>query len=179
MHDASRQGSDDIPAMERKYVLQTYKRADFVLVGGRGARVFDSEGRSYLDGVAGIAVNALGHGDPQLVAAIQSAATGLIHVSNLYHSAPQVELARALGARDLVFVSNVPGVLVNGQLADQLTPAQAAALVADGTIRGGMIPKIRSAVEALERGVAAVRITDLAGLERGTGTTVVRARQQT
>ena len=83
-------------------------------------------------------------------------------------------VARALGARELVFVSNVPGVLVAGQLAAQLTPAQASALVADGTIHGGMIPKIRSAVEAVARGVAAVRITDLAGLERGTGTTVVR-----
>jgi acetylornithine/N-succinyldiaminopimelate aminotransferase len=99
MHDAARHHSDDILALERQYVLQTYKRADFVLVAGQGARVFDSEGRVYLDGVAGIAVNALGHGDPQLVAAIQSAATGLIHVSNLYHSAPQAELARALVER--------------------------------------------------------------------------------
>jgi acetylglutamate kinase len=82
-------------------------------------------------------------------------------------------VARALGARELVFVSNVPGVLVAGQLVQQLTPTQAIALVADGTIHAGMIPKIRSATEALARGVAAVRITDLAGLERGTGTMVV------
>jgi len=109
MRDESRQPLDDIRAMERQYVLQTYKRADFVLVGGHGARVLDSEGRSYLDGVAGIAVNALGYGDPQVVAAIQSAATGLIHVSNLYHSAPQAELARALvdcSFADRVFFCN-------------------------------------------------------------------------
>jgi acetylornithine/N-succinyldiaminopimelate aminotransferase len=89
----------EVIALEKAYVLQTYRRPDFVLVRGEGARVFDSAGREYLDAVAGIAVNALGHRDPQIVATLQAAAEGLIHVSNLYHTAPQAQLARALVER--------------------------------------------------------------------------------
>ncbi|GAB4541940.1 MAG: aspartate aminotransferase family protein [Anaerolineae bacterium] len=99
----------DIIALEQQYVLQTYRRPGFVLVRGEGARVFDSEGRAYLDGVAGIAVNALGHRDPQIVATIRSAAEGLIHVSNLYHTQPHAVLARSLVERsfaDRVFFCN-------------------------------------------------------------------------
>jgi len=66
----------EIISLEEEYVLQTYRRPDFVLVRGEGARVFDSDGRAYLDGVSGIAVNALGHRDPQVVATIQAAAEG-------------------------------------------------------------------------------------------------------
>jgi acetylornithine/N-succinyldiaminopimelate aminotransferase len=100
MPDTLREGySADVIAMEQEYVLQTYRRPEFVLVRGEGVRVFDSEGRAYLDGVAGIAVNALGHGDAQVVAAIQAAAEGLIHVSNLYHTEPHAVLARSLVER--------------------------------------------------------------------------------
>ena len=56
-------------ALESQYVLQTYARAPFVLERGQGCWVYDTEGRSYLDCVAGIAVNALGHAHPDLVAA--------------------------------------------------------------------------------------------------------------
>lgn len=89
----------EVIALEKAYVLQTYRRPDFVLVRGEGARVFDSAGREYLDAVAGIAVNALGHRDPQVVATLHAAAEGLIHVSNLYHTEPQAQLARALVER--------------------------------------------------------------------------------
>jgi acetylornithine/N-succinyldiaminopimelate aminotransferase len=109
----------DIIALEQQYVLQTYKRPEFVLVRGEGARVFDSQGRAYLDGVAGIAVNALGHRDPQIVATIRSAADGLIHVSNLYHTQPQALLARSLVERsfaDRVFFCNSGTEAVEGAL---------------------------------------------------------------
>jgi acetylornithine/N-succinyldiaminopimelate aminotransferase len=109
----------EIIGLEKKYVLQTYRRPEFVLVHGEGARVFDSQGRAYLDGVAGIAVNALGHGDPELVAAIKSAADGLIHVSNLYHTAPHALLARSLVERsfaDRVFLCNSGTEAVEGAL---------------------------------------------------------------
>jgi acetylornithine/N-succinyldiaminopimelate aminotransferase len=109
----------DIIAMEHKYVLQTYRRPDFVLVRGEGARVFDSEGRAYVDGVAGIAVNALGHADPQLVATLQEAAQGLVHVSNLYHTQPHAELARSLveySFADRVFFCNSGTEAVEGAL---------------------------------------------------------------
>ena len=79
-------------------------------------------------------------------------------------------IAAALGADTLDFVSNVPGVLAGGGLLPHLTPDEAEALIADGTISGGMIPKVRAALDALARGVAQVRIVDLAGLRSGGGT---------
>lgn len=101
--------TNEVIALEQKYVLQTYRRPDFVLARGQGVWLYDTDGRAYLDGVAGIAVNALGYGDAQLVAAIKAAAEGLVHVSNLYHSAPQAQLARSLVERsfaDRVFFCN-------------------------------------------------------------------------
>ena len=76
----------------------------------------------------------------------------------------------ALGADTLDFVSNVPGVLANDALLPHLSPEAAEALIADGTIAGGMIPKVRAALDALARGVAQVQIVDLAGLRSGGGT---------
>jgi len=81
---------------EARYLVPTYPRPPFVLTRGEGVYLYDSEGRRYTDWVAGIAVNALGYGDPEIVAALQEAAAGLIHVSNLYHTAPHVALAEAL-----------------------------------------------------------------------------------
>src|SRR5690554_8204158 len=88
--------TDQLIEDEHQYIAQTYKRAPFVLVHGEGMHLFDSEGNVYTDWVAGIAVNALGYQDAELTDAIQSAAKGLIHVSNLYHTAPQIELAKLL-----------------------------------------------------------------------------------
>jgi acetylornithine/N-succinyldiaminopimelate aminotransferase len=79
-----------------KYLMQTYSRQPISIVRGRGAKVYDLEGREYLDFVGGIAVNVLGHGHPDLVQAIQRQATQLIHTSNLYYTEPQVRLARLL-----------------------------------------------------------------------------------
>jgi predicted acetylornithine/succinylornithine family transaminase len=71
-------------------------RAPICLVRGDGVRVWDSDGREYLDFGAGIAVTSLGHCHPRVTGAIQEAAATLLHVSNLYHSAPQIHLARLL-----------------------------------------------------------------------------------
>ena len=79
-------------------------------------------------------------------------------------------IAAALKADRLDFVSNVPGVLAGGQRLASLTPAAAEALISDGVVRDGMIPKVRTALDALDRGVAQVRIVDLAGLATGGGT---------
>jgi acetylglutamate kinase len=79
-------------------------------------------------------------------------------------------VAAALEAERLVFVSNVEGVLKDGQVIGQLTPAQVDDLIADGTIFGGMIPKVKTALEALSAGVTHAVITNLAGLQRGGGT---------
>src|SRR6266576_2794343 len=77
------------PSVASDAVLYTYKRAPGEFVRGEGVYLFDSDGKRYLDFVSGIAVNALGYGDPGLVAAMHAAADGLVHVSNLYETAPQ------------------------------------------------------------------------------------------
>jgi acetylornithine/N-succinyldiaminopimelate aminotransferase len=80
-------------------ILSTYKRAPIELVRGSGVHLYDAEGKSYLDFGSGIAVNSLGYDDPGLKAALHAASEGLIHTSNLYHTAPGERLAAALVAR--------------------------------------------------------------------------------
>jgi acetylornithine/N-succinyldiaminopimelate aminotransferase len=90
-------------------ILGTYARAPLTLVGGDGAELIASDGRRYLDFTSGIAVNALGYGDPGLQAVLQDAAAGLIHVSNLFRTEPAEELAQWLVAHsfaDKVFFCN-------------------------------------------------------------------------
>jgi predicted acetylornithine/succinylornithine family transaminase len=99
----------EIIEQEGKYLVGTYLRPPFVLTHGEGAYLFDADGNRYLDCAAGIAVNALGYDDPELIEAIQEAAVGLIHTSNLFYTEPQVKLARALVGKsfaDRVFFAN-------------------------------------------------------------------------
>ncbi len=100
---------DNARNKEKQYVLQTYARAPFVLVEGSGMTVTDSEGKTYLDFGSGIAVNALGHADPEILAAVSEQMAQLGHVSNLFHSAPQADLAEMLcqlSFADRVFFCN-------------------------------------------------------------------------
>lgn len=100
-----------------RYFVPTYGRPPFVLDHGVGAEVWDSDGRRYLDFVAGIAVNALGHAPPAVVAALAEQAPRLIHTSNLYYTAPAIELARALAEScfaDKVFFCNSGAEAVEG-----------------------------------------------------------------
>ncbi len=85
-----------IISVTQKYVANTYTRFPVALVRGRGAWVWDADGKKYLDFVAGIAVNCLGHNHPAVARAIRQQAARLLHVSNLYHIEPQSELAREL-----------------------------------------------------------------------------------
>ena len=77
-------------------LLGLYKRAPVELVRGEGVELFDADGRAYLDFTSGIAVNALGYGDPGLRDAMHAAADGLIHVSNLFRTSPGEQLAGRL-----------------------------------------------------------------------------------
>ena len=87
-------------------LLPIYRRAPVEFVRGEGVELFDAEGNAYLDFVSGIAVNALGYQDAGVAAAMQEAMTsGMLHVSNLYHTAPARHLADALAARS--FASSV------------------------------------------------------------------------
>jgi predicted acetylornithine/succinylornithine family transaminase len=88
--------TDELIALSDKYIMSTYKRFPIVLVRGSGARVWDSNGREYLDFVAGIAVCSLGHSHPKVVEAIKKQVEILTHVSNLYHIEPQILYARKL-----------------------------------------------------------------------------------
>ncbi len=88
--------TNDILADSQKYIMNTYGRQPLVLIKGRGTRVFDSDGREYIDFVSGVAVNNLGHCHPRVVVALQKQAQRLMHVSNHYHNEPQINLAKAL-----------------------------------------------------------------------------------
>lgn len=90
---------------------------------------------------------------------------------NADHAATAI--AARLGAIKLIFVSNVPGVLVAGRVARAITARQAEAWIEEGIISGGMIPKVRSAVDAVRGGVAQAVITNLAGVQEGSGTGVL------
>ncbi len=84
------------PELAERYLMQTGRRLPVTFVRGRGTVLFDDAGREYLDLVAGIAVNLLGHAHPDVVAALTMQSQQLIHTSNLYFTQPQVELARRL-----------------------------------------------------------------------------------
>lgn len=89
--------TQEIIDLEQKYVLGVYSRPPFVLARGEGCTLYDTEGKAYLDCVAGIAVNVLGYNDPGINQAISEAAsTGVLHVSNLYHTEPHARLAQQL-----------------------------------------------------------------------------------
>ncbi|WP_027717906.1 acetylornithine transaminase [Desulfovirgula thermocuniculi] len=99
----------EIIQLTEKYVLPTYGRLPLAPVRGEGARVWDAEGREYLDFVGGIAVCSLGHCHPAVVKAICEQASRLMHVSNLYYIEPQARLARLLvenSCGDKVFFCN-------------------------------------------------------------------------
>jgi acetylornithine aminotransferase/acetylornithine/N-succinyldiaminopimelate aminotransferase len=87
----------DWVALEHKYYQGTFKRQPVTFVHGEGTRVWDTDGKVYLDFVAGIAVNVLGHCHPAIVKAVQEQVTQLVHVSNLYYNTRQIELAEQLG----------------------------------------------------------------------------------
>ncbi|XP_057966916.1 acetylornithine aminotransferase, mitochondrial-like [Malania oleifera] len=101
--------SKEVMEAEGRLLVGTYARSPVVLASGKGCKLYDCEGREYLDMTAGIAVNALGHSDPDWLRAVMGQAGVLTHVSNVYYSIPQVELAKLLIAcsfADRVFFSN-------------------------------------------------------------------------
>ncbi len=95
--------------LESKYYMQVARRQPIVIVRGQGTRVWDEDGKEYLDFTSGWAVNSLGHSHPVQVKAIQEQAATLIQTSNQFFTVPQVELARLLvdnSCLDRVFFSN-------------------------------------------------------------------------
>jgi acetylornithine aminotransferase/acetylornithine/N-succinyldiaminopimelate aminotransferase len=171
-----------------KYLLPTYKRQPIVFTHGRGAYVYDSAGKKYLDFLGGIAVNGLGHAHPRISKVIRREAGRAIHLSNLFHNAYQGPLARKLAewsGLDRVFFANsgteaIDGALkfarLFGRTADQ--PASTAApkhriLAMENSFHGRTFGAI--SVTATEKyrlpfapvvpGVEFVKFNDLADLE--------------
>jgi acetylornithine/N-succinyldiaminopimelate aminotransferase len=102
-----------------QFLLPTYKRQPVVMTHGRGAYVFDSRRKKYLDFLGGIAVNALGHAHPRVVKVIRREASRAIHLSNLFHNAYQGPLARKLAGwsgMDRVFFSNSGTEAIDGAM---------------------------------------------------------------
>jgi predicted acetylornithine/succinylornithine family transaminase len=86
----------DVIAVEKEHLLQVYRRGSVVFERGRGCRLFDADGRSYLDLISGVGVAALGHAHPRLGSAIADQAQQLLHTSNLFFHPLQGELATRL-----------------------------------------------------------------------------------
>jgi len=115
----------------------------------------------------------LKHGLVPVISPISLGLDGKTYNVNADHAATAI--AAAVRASALVFLSNVPGVLIGNGAAPLLTSTRIESLIADNEINGGMIPKVRSALEALAGGVSEVRITNLTGLLNGGGTRVIDA----
>jgi acetylornithine/N-succinyldiaminopimelate aminotransferase len=100
----------DTRKLFEEFVVPNYGRYNIVLVRGRGSRVWDEDGKEYLDFGAGIAVSTIGHAHPRILEALDRQSRELIHTSNLYYARPQGELARRLveivGAPGKIFFSN-------------------------------------------------------------------------
>jgi predicted acetylornithine/succinylornithine family transaminase len=101
--------TQELIAASSACLANTYARFPIVLVRGQGARLWDADGKEYLDFVGGIAVDALGHCHPKMVEAIRAQSEILLHVSNLYHIEPQIRLGQLLCTHtfaDRVFFCN-------------------------------------------------------------------------
>ncbi|HST45015.1 MAG TPA: aminotransferase class III-fold pyridoxal phosphate-dependent enzyme, partial [Luteimonas sp.] len=100
----------DVVALGRRRYVPMYRPREVVLDRGQGARVWDRDGRDYVDFAAGIAVCSLGHADPDLLAALTAQAQRLWHTSNVFYSEPPVrladELVRASRFAERVFLCN-------------------------------------------------------------------------
>ncbi len=176
-----------IRGAEARYLMNTYRRPPLVFTHGRGCRLYDSQGREYLDFLGGIAVNALGHAHPRLVRVIRREAGRAIHLSNLFQNPFQAPLARKLvewSGLDRVFFTNSGTEAIDGalKLARAYAHAQAKAtnaapktriLALENSFHGRTFgalsitypAKYREPFVPLVPGVEFVRFNDVADLE--------------
>jgi acetylornithine/N-succinyldiaminopimelate aminotransferase len=116
---AKRLSAAKIRSDEARYMIKTYRRPPEVFTHGRGCRLYDSQGRAYLDFLAGIAVNATGYAHPRMVRVIRREAGRATHVSNLFHNPYQGPLAHKLAqwsGLDRVFFANSGSEAVEGAM---------------------------------------------------------------
>ena len=176
-----------IVAEESRYLMKTYRRPPVVFTHGRGARLYDSSGRSYLDFLGGIAVNALGYSHPRMVRVIRREAGRATHVSNLFHNPYQAPLAHKLAQwswLDRTFFCNSGSEAIEGALKLARAYAHAKAstsgtapktriLALENSFHGRTMgalsithtPKYREPFTPLIPGVEFVRFNDVADLD--------------
>ena len=129
-----------------RYIMNTYGRYPVVLRKGRGMKVWGSDGKEYLDFVAGVAVDILGHCHPRVVVAIQKQAQRLIHVSNYYYIEPQIKLAKLLvenSFADKVFFCNSGAEAIEAAIklarkyaGEQISPERFEIITAENSFHG-------------------------------------------
>jgi acetylornithine/N-succinyldiaminopimelate aminotransferase len=169
----------------KRYWLPVYKPRDLVLDHGKGARVWDTENRDYVDFGAGIAVNALGHQDPDLLAALTAQAGKLWHTSNVFYSEPPLHLAQELvqasGFAERVFLCNSGAEANEAAIklvrkwatAQGRSPAQRTIITFRGSFHGRTLatvtataqPKYQEGYEPLPGGFRYLDFNDAAALE--------------
>ncbi|HYL45474.1 MAG TPA: aspartate aminotransferase family protein [Candidatus Limnocylindrales bacterium] len=175
-----------IRAAEARYLMNTYRRPPVVFTHGRGCWLYDLQGREYLDFLAGIAVNALGHAHPRMVRVIRREAGRALHVSNLFHNPYQGPLAQKLAkwsGLDRVFFTNSGTEAIEGALklarayarlnAGEGGSAKPRILALENSFHGRTFgalsithtPKYREPFEPLVPGVEFVRFNDAKDLE--------------
>lgn len=112
-------GKEPADVKAEKYHAKLYKRYPLTLKKGKGVKVWDDEGNEYLDALAGIAVNSLGHSHPRIVKSVKKQVEKLMHVSNFYYNEPQSNLAEALvkvSGLDRVFFCNSGAEAIEGSI---------------------------------------------------------------
>ncbi len=169
------------------HVMPTYGRLPIALSRGEGAYVWDTEGRRYLDGLSGIAVNTLGHKHPKLVAALQDQVTKMIHSCNYYQVPLQEELARLLversGLTNAFFCNsgleaNEAALKIARKFGHDKGIHRAEVIVCERAFHGRSIatlsatgnPKIHAGFEPLVEGFVRVPFNDIAALEETVAT---------
>jgi acetylornithine/N-succinyldiaminopimelate aminotransferase len=172
----------EIIELEQRYLLQTYQRYPLAIARGKGVFVYDPAGRRYLDLVAGLGVNALGHAHPRIVKAIREQAARVIHTSNLYYNEYQGELAQKLcqlSGLDRVFFTNsgteaMEGALKLARAAASGTQGKCSVVALDGSFHGRTFgalsltgqEKYRKSFEPLLEGVKFIRLNDVEELRQ-------------
>jgi predicted acetylornithine/succinylornithine family transaminase len=173
---------DEVIALEKEYVLQNYARYPVVLVRGKGAYLYDTDGKRYLDFIAGIGVNALGHAHPRLMRIIREQAARLIHSSNLYYHEFQGRLAERISRTSglqRTFFCNSGTEATEGAMkmmrshGSHIHPEKIEIISLENSFHGRTMgalsitgqPKYRKDFEPLLPGVRFVQVNDIAGLE--------------
>ena len=177
--------SENWVELERRYFFPVGRRLPVTLVRGQGSRVWDEDGREYLDCVAGIAAVSLGHSHPEVVKAVQEQAASLMHVSNYYYTVPQIKLAQLMcdhTGMDKVFFCNSGAEAVEGCIklarkwGKEKREGAFEIIVAEGAFHGRTLAtvtataneKYRAPFTPLVEGFVRVPFNDLEAIKRAT-----------